>query len=86
MHADMPFFTSLDELDEFNYGFSIKTGLGYEYRMSSHATIGLYIEYAPYMVAGYFSMRDSSKEIFSKEILSSFIHVIQPSVNIGYTF
>ena len=81
MHADIPFFTSLDELDEFNYSFSIKTGLGYEYRMSSHATIGLYIEYAPYMVAGYFLMTDASKEI-----LSSFIHVIQPSVNIGYTF
>lgn len=81
MHADIPFFTSLDELDEFNYGFSIKTGLGYEYRMSSHATIGLYIEYAPYMVGGYLLKHDSSKER-----LSTFIHVIQPSVNIGYTF
>lgn len=81
MYADMPFLFSLDDLNDFEYGFSIKTGLGYEYRMSSHTTIGLYIEYAPYMVSFYYSDLNSPKEF-----VKSFIHVIQPSVNIGYTF
>lgn len=62
--------------DKVYYGLALKAGIGYEYRMTSNSSFGIHIDYAPYMLSGF----------FKGKFISKFIHTVQPSVHFGYTF
>lgn len=71
----MPFIIPNDVSYPYS-GFTLKAGLGYEYRITNDMTFGVSVEYMPYMVGG--MKKDDYAFVF--------YHMVQPHIHFGYTF